>query len=648
MKWIFRKKIWISAVALLIISCSTPGSEYAAKTNTFSNDTVTIRQLLDSFDLALRKNEIQYLYGYADRAKTLAENINYEDGMAESYKRLGNFFGILGDYPKNLEYQLSALKLNEKNNIPPKIARNLSDIGIVHYSQNNFSEAMRYFEKALRINQQLGKKDYVATAHFLIALCLDKLTNDSSALEYFFKSLAVQKELGELQRMAECEQAIGDIYLNRKEYSEALKFYNSSYHHFEEAGESMGYAAINVSMAKLFLESGQFDKAEKHALSAADYFRTLPYRTRVIDAYEILHKIFAAQHKFDKAYSYQTKLGLLRDSVQGEQTARRIDEMLNAHEMDKKQIEIELQQRQIKTTRTLRNFFMIGFCIVALLAFLTFRQYKIKKQTAQKLEETIEHLEAAQEQLVYSEKMSSLGKLSAGIAHEIQNPLNFVNNFSDIGVSLIDELETIDSAHKRKEILSDLKNNLRKIHEHGKRADGIVKSMLEHMHIGSREKRPTDLNYLANEFFTLAFQSFKAKEPGFVCHVEKLFDSNLPMVNINPQDISRVMINLFNNALYALNKKKITDGVDFSPSIVIQSRFSGNRIYFSVKDNGTGIPKDIREQIFQPFFTTKSSGEGTGLGLSLSNDIITKGHGGTLEVKTEVGEGSEFIISLPV
>ena len=216
-----------------------------------------------------------------------------------------------------------------------------------------------------------------------------------------------------------------------------------------------------------------------------------------------------------------------------------------------------------------------------------------------------------------------------------------------MGVNLINELHTTVSEEEKKEILTELKGNLRKIHEHGKRADGIVKSMLEHTHIGNSEKRATDINNMANEFYTLAYQSFRAKEPEFTCQVEKQFAPDLPHPNVNPQDMSRVMINLFNNAIYDLNKKRSAEN-NFQPRIKLLSEMNGNKIIFSVHDNGNGIAEDIRDKIFQPFFTTKSSGEGTGLGLSLSHDIITQGHGGTLEVKTVVGQESEFIITLPV
>jgi len=647
MKNFFRFPVYYIIFSVFIFSCSpSENREKEESANNFSADTAKVHQLLDSFMYYMDRNSILMTYPFAENALAISKKINYEEGMADAFRYLGLYYTGVGDYLNAMESQFSALKRNEKNKNKNKIARNYTDIGIIYYNQKNFNEAVEYYQKAANIFRETENKNGIATNQYLIALVYEEQGRDTTALQYFNLSLDMQKQLGEVKRIPECERAIGDIYLKRKQYSEALSFYNSAYIHFTQVKETMGPASINLSLAKLFLQKNELDSAEKFALTSYRYFEDIHYSTRVMDSYRLLHKIYAAKNDFAKAYFYQNALIALGDSVQGEETLRKLADLKNKYGRDKQQAEIVLQQKQIKTQQTLRNFFMIGFGIVFILAFLTYRQYRVKKITAQKLEETLEHLRKTQEQLVYTEKMSSLGKLSAGIAHEIQNPLNFVNNFSDLGIGLMDELKTVSSEEERVEIMSDLRSNLEKISEHGKRADGIVKSMLNHTHIGSREKRPTDLNQLANEFFTLAYQSFRAKEPGFVCEIEKQFDKNIPMLDINPQDISRVMINLFNNALYALNKKYM-ESENYSPKLKMISQRQGNKVIFSIWENGTGIPDEIRQQIFQPFFTTKSVGDGTGLGLSLSYDIITQGHGGTLEVKSVEGEGSEFIITLP-
>jgi signal transduction histidine kinase len=270
----------------------------------------------------------------------------------------------------------------------------------------------------------------------------------------------------------------------------------------------------------------------------------------------------------------------------------------------------------------------------------------------EELQSTLEHLKATQTQLIQSEKMASLGELTAGIAHEIQNPLNFVNNFSEVSRELVEELR---QEHRKPEpdtdleadLLNDLKQNLEKIHHHGKRADSIVKGMLQHSRASSGEKQPTDINTLVDEYLRLSYHGLRAKDKDFNAQFELKADPGLGKVEIVPQEIGRVLLNLFNNAFYAVNQKKYQLNGQYQPQVIVSTRKLGSKIEISVKDNGTGIPESVQQKIFQPFFTTKPTGEGTGLGLSLSYDIITKGHGGEIRVESKEGEGSEFVVYLP-
>ncbi|WP_348811438.1 sensor histidine kinase [Flavobacterium maritimum] len=270
---------------------------------------------------------------------------------------------------------------------------------------------------------------------------------------------------------------------------------------------------------------------------------------------------------------------------------------------------------------------------------------------AREIEKAFNTLKTTQIQLIQSEKMASLGELTAGIAHEIQNPLNFVNNFSGVSLELIDEMqEEMDKGDtsEANAIAADIKQNLEKIIFHGKRADGIVKGMLQHSRISSGQKELTDINALADEYLRLAYHGLRAKDKSFNAELETHFDPKLPKVDIISQDIGRVLLNLFTNAFYATHQKQKTANQDYKPVLCVTTAQKGNFIEIIVKDNGTGIPNAIRDKIMQPFFTTKPTGEGTGLGLSLSYDIVVKGHGGTINVETEEGNGATFIISLPI
>ncbi len=275
---------------------------------------------------------------------------------------------------------------------------------------------------------------------------------------------------------------------------------------------------------------------------------------------------------------------------------------------------------------------------------------KLVNEKTAELQKSLADLKATQSQLIQSEKMASLGELTAGIAHEIQNPLNFVNNFSELSNELIDEMnEEINKGdiEEAKFIAKDIKENLKKINHHGKRADAIVKGMLQHSRTSSAEKEPTDINKLADEYLRLAYHGLRAKDKSFNANLETDFDESIGKIVVITQDIGRVILNLITNAFYAVDEKKKSETSNYEPKVTVSTKKRKDNITISVKDNGKGIPKHVLDKIFQPFFTTKPTGQGTGLGLSMSYDIITKGHGGELTVETKEGNGTTFTINLP-
>ena len=291
----------------------------------------------------------------------------------------------------------------------------------------------------------------------------------------------------------------------------------------------------------------------------------------------------------------------------------------------------------------------------AILLEETIQELELKRKAIEEtntaLQKTLDELKATQAQLIQSEKMASLGELTAGIAHEIQNPLNFVNNFSEVSNELLEEMtEQLEkgNANEAKAIANEVKMSLEKINLHGKRADGIVKSMLQHSRISNNKKEPTDINVLADEYLRLAYHGMRAKDKSFNAALKTEFDESIGLIKIVSQDIGRVILNLITNAFYAVMEKKKLRPEGYEPTVTVSTRKIDSKIMVNVKDNGTGIPQKALDKIFQPFFTTKPTGQGTGLGLSLSYDIVTKGHGGELKVETMDGEYTEFIIILPV
>ncbi len=278
------------------------------------------------------------------------------------------------------------------------------------------------------------------------------------------------------------------------------------------------------------------------------------------------------------------------------------------------------------------------------------KQKEAISEQRDQLEQTLHELRKTQALLVQREKMASLGELTAGIAHEIQNPLNFVNNFSDINTELLGEMEhEMDKGNlaDAKAIANDIRENEKKITHHGKRADAIVKSMLQHSHVSNGAKQPTDINSLADEYLQLAFHGLRAKDKSFNATLKTDYDKSIGNIHIVPQDIGRVLLNVYNNAFYVVAEKRNRQPENYKPTVSVMTKRSGDHVLISVKDNGDGIPSKVLDKIFQPFFTTKPTGQGTGLGLSLSYDII-KAHGGELKVETKEGEGSEFIVQIPI
>jgi signal transduction histidine kinase len=275
------------------------------------------------------------------------------------------------------------------------------------------------------------------------------------------------------------------------------------------------------------------------------------------------------------------------------------------------------------------------------------------QQRTSELQRSLTDLRTTQAQLIQKEKMASLGELTAGIAHEIQNPLNFVNNFSEVSTELVAEVReerakgAAADATLEAELLDDLEQNLVKITQHGQRAAGIVRGMLEHSRTSAGERQPTNLNRLADEYLRLAYQGQRASDKSFNVTLHTEFAPDLAPVDMVGADVGRVLLNLFNNAFYAVQQRQQRGELGYQPTVSVHTQGVNGQVHIRVQDNGTGIPTEVQAKIFQPFFTTKPTGEGTGLGLSLSHDIIAQGHGGTLSVESQEGEGTAFTISLP-
>jgi signal transduction histidine kinase len=383
--------------------------------------------------------------------------------------------------------------------------------------------------------------------------------------------------------------------------------------------------------------------------------------------YENIYKAYKLTGNHDSIFKYQGLTLTAKDSIY----KLRIKSLTQfQNETLNEQLRLQNSEREkIVYQNKIRTYAMlIGLAVFLLIGLILYRNNRQKQKANKVLEKTLADLKSTQTQLIQSEKMASLGELTAGIAHEIQNPLNFVNNFSEVNKELVDELQQELKAGKIDdaiEISNDIKANEEKINHHGKRADAIVKGMLQHSRSSSGQKEPTDINALADEYLRLAYHGLRAKDKSFNATLKTDYDETIGNINIIPQDIGRVILNLITNAFYVVDEKKKSpltpkggtgnlQDKEYEPTVTVRTVLiappagggGGAKVLISVKDNGNGIPPKVLDKIFQPFFTTKPTGQGTGLGLSLSYDII-KAHGGELKVETKEGEGSEFIIRLP-
>ncbi len=636
----------------------------------------------------------------------IREEIGDKLGTANSYNNIGNFHFYQGNYTEALKNHFASLKIKEELGDKPGAALSYFNIGIIYFKQGNYPEALKISFAALKMREEIGDKYGIANTLDNIGNIYINQGNHTEALKTLLASLKIKEEIGDRHGMGISYVNIGNVYSEQKNFPEAMKNYRAQLKIGEEIADKYVIALSYYNIGLIYTEQGNYTEAFKNHLAALKLREEILEKDGIADSYNSIGSVYVKQGKaevgkdwlmkglklgeevglkktirfsylqlaaadsalgnYKGAYINYKMYTLYKDSLFNEENTKKLTQAEMQYEFDKKEtltkVEHEIQKAAEAKTR---NLLFGGIALLTLAAGFLFWNSRQKQKAKLKVEAAYSELKATQQQLIQSEKMASLGELTAGIAHEIQNPLNFVNNFSEVSNELISEIneERGKSQEARDdtligEILGDIEQNLQKITLHGKRADAIVKGMLEHSKRGSGQKGLTNLNALAEEFLRLSYQSFLAKEPKFLCEMKTNLDPDLPKVSVIPQDIGKVLLNLLNNAFYAVHEKVKSyphlpeGGEGYKPEVIVKTTLTKSTlgdlgIEISVKDNGNGIPEHIKDKIFQPFFTTKPTGSGTGLGLSLSYDIV-KAHGGELRVESKEGEGSQFIIQLLV
>jgi len=616
----------------------------------------------------IRELSRAYLYSKPDSVLLLAQQMmqlsktaQFPKGEALALNMEGNVYEITGNYPKALNTFLESLKISEKINIPSEIEKNLHDISNVYSDVNDQRQS---------INYALKGKSIAEAAHLERSLTIDlldmgdsyeKLNILDSALFYEKKALMRATVSKDIELISNTTNNLGNIHLKMRRPDTALHYYREALTYERPLDNYAAMCETTLGMAKIFQEKGQADSAVYYARQSIAAGWRGGFTLAVLNASRFLTEYFEKQGMTDSAFRYQKVLITAKDSLYSQEKTSAFQNLSFAE----RQRQQDIQEQQAAYRATIRFYLLIAVIVfLIIMAFVFWRNSKqrqkantllqsqnteIEKQK-KSVETALGELRTTQAQLVQSAKMASLGELTAGIAHEIQNPLNFVNNFSEVSAELVDEMdEELDKGDvaEAKAISADIKQNLEKIRHHGRRADFIVKGMLEHSRTSKGERQVTNLNVLADEFLKLSYHGLRAKDKNFNAELVTNFDNNLPKANVVQQDIGRVLINLFGNAFYAVNQKAKTAGTDFKPTVEVSTERQNGSILVKVKDNGNGIPDAIKDKIMQPFFTTKPTGEGTGLGLSLSYDIVVKGHNGSISVDTKEGEFTEFAVRLP-
>ena len=594
-----------------------------------------------------------------------------------------------GEYAEALKCLQESLKITQDSNnlevnhwiivfpfhIPGKerfhvMSSCMNQFGILMRETDNLPKEFEYFKKALLLAKQINSIDRQMTSHLNLGSAFLRKGMPDSALYHAQQSDSCAL-LPEFKGAPGGRNKVlmGDVYFTQGDYRQAKILYLKGLDLSIKKNTKFAIAITKHKLSQLYLKIKQNDSALFYAKDNLSSMYLVQqsfanFQLNLGTLYEDIFLAYKQNNQQDSAYKYLLIASQIKDSLYKVRIAN-LSAFQNVSFEETLRLE-NLESEQLQTESKIRIYSLLaGLMVVSVIGIILFRNNNQRKKsnlllTSQKneieqqkkqVEESMERLQSTQSQLVQAEKMASLGELTAGIAHEIQNPLNFVNNFAEINTELIDELKKeIEPAGiiSANELVEDIKANSEKITHHGNRADAIVKSMLQHSRKTSAQKELTDINALCDEYMRLFYHGLRAKDKSFNAEYDTKFDTTLPLISVIPQDIGRVILNLINNAFYAVNaRQKMEQDSGYKPLVTLTTSKQGDQVVIEVADNGTGMPEQVKEKIFQPFFTTKPTGEGTGLGLSLSYDIVTKGHGGSINVSTSTNQGTVFSVQLP-
>jgi two-component system, NtrC family, sensor kinase len=632
-------------------------------------DTVRI-DLLYKLSESYRAVEPYQSVSYLREALAIARKIKHQQHEFGVGITLVYLYMEIGESVKSIEVAQSLLNLPFIEGVQRDMA--LAFISFNYKAQGDLDKALDYALQANRVVHKENLQGIVGGPWNLGDIYYKKNQLDS-ALKYgniAFNLLNQTPEWVQAQFTPMITGLLNNIYINLNQQDSARYYSRYAYHFvFSSASSNISTIAANeaesqLGLAKCFEKWGPLDSAYWYGKKGYERANSIHNYDLMQQCAYLLKSAYEKSKQYPQALKYYDLAIAAKDSLQGVDKVKKTQAMHYDYQLKEQQLDDLKKQLSLKSRIRLLGLFALFF---VLFAIFLYRSVHLRKKTIRTLNEQnklieeqkkelhgyLDELKEKQTQLIHAEKMASLGELTAGIAHEIQNPLNFVNNFSELNAELIEELKNEQAKSIRNgplelETLDTLEENSKKILLHGKRAESIVRSMLEHSQTKPGEKTETNINTLTEEYLKLSYHAIRAKDKSINVNLITDLDPAIPNLKIIPADIGRVLINIFTNAFYSMNEKKSKSDESYSPSLSIRSLIHGKSADLIIKDNGLGIPEAVRSKIFQPFFTTKPTGNGTGLGLSLSYDIITKAHGGSISVESEEGKYCTFIINLPL
>lgn len=600
---------------------------------------------------------------YAQQALQLARQHHNQLAEAKAIIMLGWGFAFAGNFPLALQTLLQGLHQVEVLDDQVCLADVSNALGYVYSEQGNYQTALTYYFQAHNIAKTMRYHRLGAVIPGNIGLVYRRARRLDLALAYARRgqelSQVVHNQVSEVGDLA----LLGDIYADCGDLARARLAYRSSIRRAQQPLIPRAQCGAYLGLARLQQTHQQPDSALYNAQQALFSSRQGHYLKGVLDASEMLSHFYATRHDSSRAYRYLTLAATTRDSLFSQ---ARVIQVQSIHLGEQLRHQETLHQ-QAQTAAMQRQYLILSLLIgLGPVVVLLWHNNRLKRRSnwllskrnkhiarqRDELRTTLQELQDTQSQLVAAEKWAFVGELSAGIAHELQNPLHFMKKFAEVSSQLIDGLPAPAPVHGQKpaleqEILIGLRQNLQEISQHGLRASAIIQDMLVHARSGHSQRTPTDLRVLADECLALAYRTSHDKHAPTLVKLTTQYAPDVAPVPVMASDLSRALLNLFTNAFYAVQQRQALAPADYQPEVSVWVQSFAEHMEIRVRDNGIGIPAEVGTQIFQPFFTTKPLGEGSGLGLSLSYDIITKGHGGTLQVESREHEFTEFRITLP-